>query len=66
MPPTDGYARAARPQRTRTATTDETARRKFTRYWWLVRPFAAYVMRAALATIAANAARSPAERPIAV
>jgi hypothetical protein len=49
----------------RTATTDETARRKFTRYWWLVRPFAAYVMRAALATIAVNAARSPAERPIA-
>lgn len=48
----------------RTATTDEASRRKFARYWWLVRPAAAYVMRAALATIANNATRSPADQPM--
>ncbi|MFC4997113.1 hypothetical protein ACFPIJ_04655 [Dactylosporangium cerinum] len=48
----------------RTATTDPASRRRFARYWWLVRPFAAYIMRAALATIAAEATRSPAQLPV--
>ncbi len=50
----------------RTATTDVVARRKFVRYWWLIRPFVAHIMRATVATIAGNAARSRAERPVAV
>jgi hypothetical protein len=49
----------------RTATTDPASRRKFARYWWLVRPFAAYIMRAALATIAAEAKRTRASLPVA-
>jgi hypothetical protein len=43
----------------RTATTDATARRKFGRYWWLIRPFVAHIMRATIATIAVNASRAP-------
>jgi hypothetical protein len=35
----------------RTACTDEAARRKFLRYWWLVRRFVHFVMRAAVVTI---------------
>ncbi len=35
----------------RTQGTDEHARRKFLRYWWLVRRFVSYVMRAALTTV---------------
>lgn len=35
----------------RTAGTDATARRRFLRYWWLVRPFVRLVMRAAVATV---------------
>jgi len=49
----------------RTATTDPAARRKFARYWWLIRPFVAHIMRATVATIAANAARSPSRHPVA-
>jgi hypothetical protein len=41
----------------RTAITDPVSRRRFARYWWLIRPFAAYIMRAALRTIAAEARR---------
>jgi hypothetical protein len=48
----------------RTATTDPMSRRRFARYWWLIRPFAAYIMRAALRTIAAEAVR-PRRTPIA-
>ena len=36
----------------RTLTTDPESRRKFLRYWWLIRPFVAHIMRASLATIA--------------
>ena len=39
----------------RTATTDSVARRRFRRYWWVVRPFAAHIMRATLPTIKARA-----------
>lgn len=41
----------------RVAMTDEESRRKFQRYWSLVRPFAAHIFRATLATIAEDAAR---------
>ncbi len=44
----------------RTATTDAGARRQFARYWWLIRPFVAHIMRAAVATIAVNASRNAA------
>ena len=49
----------------RTATTDAVARRKFAHYWWLIRPFVAHIMRATVATIAADAARSPVKHPVA-
>jgi hypothetical protein len=39
----------------RTATTSADARRKFARYWWLIRPFVGHVMRATVATIARDA-----------
>ena len=39
----------------RTATTDPESRRRFQRYWWLVRPFVAHIMRATLRTVQANA-----------
>jgi hypothetical protein len=48
----------------RTATTDPASHRAFVRYWWLVRPFAAYIMRAALVTIAVNADRVRAPLPV--
>lgn len=35
----------------RTAGTDDDARRKFLRYWWIVRRFVHYVMRAATSTV---------------
>ncbi|MGI9612939.1 MAG: hypothetical protein ACR2QO_08530 [Acidimicrobiales bacterium] len=35
----------------RTACTDDAARRKFLRYWWLVRRFVHFVMRAAVVTV---------------
>jgi hypothetical protein len=37
----------------RTATTDSRASRQMARYWWLIRPFVAHIMRATLRTIAA-------------
>ena len=42
----------------RTATTDAGARRQFARYWWLIRPFVAHIMRAAVATIGVNASHA--------
>ncbi|ULP42640.1 hypothetical protein [Mycobacterium lentiflavum] len=39
----------------RTVTTDPVARQHFVRYWWLIRPFVAHIMRATLNTIRANA-----------
>lgn len=41
----------------RTATTDPASRRRFARYWWLVRPFVRHIMRATLDTIGRDAAR---------
>jgi hypothetical protein len=40
----------------RVATTDPVARRRFARYWLLVRPFVGHIMRAAVATIGYSAA----------
>ncbi len=39
----------------RVATTDAGSRRKFARYWWLIRPFVAHIMRATVASIGADA-----------
>ena len=39
----------------RTATTDDAARRRFRRYWWVIRPGVALVMRHALGLIRAEA-----------
>jgi hypothetical protein len=39
----------------RTVTTDPGSRRHFMRYWWLIRPFVAHIMRATLTTIKVNA-----------
>lgn len=47
----------------RTATTDTVTRHKFARYWWLIRPFVAHIMRATVATIAGNAARAGPSAP---
>ena len=41
----------------RTATTDPASHKRFLRYWWLVRPFVAHIMRATLRTVQANAER---------
>ncbi len=39
----------------RTTTTDPGARRRFMRYWWLIRPFVKHIMRATLNAIKADA-----------
>jgi len=39
----------------RTVTTDPESRRHFLRYWWLIRPFVAHIMRATLKAIKADA-----------
>ena len=46
----------------RTATTDPDSRRRFLRYWWLVRPFVAHIMRATLNTIKADAEAAATDR----
>ncbi len=43
----------------RTTTTDPESRRRFLRYWWLIRPFVAHIMRATLNTIKADAEAAP-------
>jgi hypothetical protein len=43
----------------RVAVTDELSRRAFRRYWTVIRPFVAHIMRAALATIDADVTRRP-------
>ncbi len=39
----------------RTVTTDPDTHRRFLRYWWLIRPFVAHIMRATLSTVKADA-----------
>ena len=50
----DGPGRSVLTYECRTATTDVSSRAHMFRYWWLIRPFAAYIMRAVLRTIRAN------------
>ncbi len=45
----------------RTVTTDPDSRRRFMRYWWLIRPFVAHIMRATLNTIKADAEEAAAQ-----
>lgn len=51
----DGEDRCVLSYECRTATTDEEARRRMARYWWLIRPFVGHVLRATLSTIAVHA-----------
>jgi hypothetical protein len=50
----DGPGRSILTYECRTATTDLASRARMARYWWLIRPFVAYVLRAVLRTIRAN------------
>ena len=50
----DGPGRSILSYECRTATTDPASRAQMARYWWLIRPFVGYVMRAVLRTIRAN------------
>ena len=50
----DGPGRSILTYECRTATTDLTSRARMSRYWWLIRPFVAYILRAVLRTIRAN------------
>lgn len=52
----DGPGRSVLTYECRTATTDLASRAQMARYWWLVRPFVAYVLRAVLRTIRADVA----------
>lgn len=50
----DGPDRSILSYECRTATTDLTSRARMSRYWWLIRPFVAYILRAVLRTIRRN------------
>jgi hypothetical protein len=50
----DGPGRSILSYECRTATTDLTSRAQMSRYWWLIRPFVAYILRAVVRTIRAN------------
>jgi hypothetical protein len=57
-----GTGRALLTYECRTATTDPVSRRRFARYWWVIRPFVGHIMRATVAHIGAEAGRrAPAE-----
>jgi hypothetical protein len=56
----DGPGRTVLTYECRTATTDLSARAHMARYWWLIRPFVAHVMRATLRTIDREATSQPA------
>lgn len=47
----DGPGRSILSYECRTATTDTVSQARMSRYWWLIRPFVAYVLRAVIATI---------------
>lgn len=55
----DGPARSILSYECRTATTDPGSRTQMSRYWWLIRPFVAYLLRAVLRTIRSNVERVP-------
>ncbi|WAC91502.1 hypothetical protein [Mycobacterium sp. Aquia_213] len=50
-----GASRTLLSYQCRTVTTDPDSYRRFKRYWWLIRPFVAHIMRATLNTIKADA-----------
>ncbi len=50
----DGPDRSILSYECRTATTDPVSQAQMSRYWWLIRPFVAYVLRAVIRTIRAN------------
>jgi hypothetical protein len=50
----DGPSRSILTYECRTATTDLASRARMSRYWWLIRPFVAYILRAVVRTIRAN------------
>jgi hypothetical protein len=50
----DGPGRSVLSYECRTATTDPLSQARMSRYWWLIRPFVAYVLRAVITTIRAN------------
>ena len=51
----DGPGRSVLSYECRTATTDLASRAAMAKYWWLIRPFVAYILRAVLRTIGTNA-----------
>jgi hypothetical protein len=55
----DGPGRSLLTYECRTATTDFASRSSMRRYWWAIRPFVGYVLRASLRTIARDAERCP-------
>lgn len=52
----DGPGRSVLSYECRTATTDPGSRARMARYWWLIRPFVAYILRAVVRTIQTNVA----------
>jgi hypothetical protein len=50
----DGPGRSILSYECRTATTDPVSRAQMSRYWWLIRPFVAYILRAVIRTIRGN------------
>ncbi|MDH4278714.1 MAG: hypothetical protein OEW83_11605 [Acidimicrobiia bacterium] len=56
-----GRSRSLLSYEARTAGTDDAARRRFLRYWWLVRRFVHIVMRAAVVSIKESAERNAAD-----
>jgi hypothetical protein len=50
----DGAGRSVLSYECRTATTDPVSRAQMSRYWWVIRPFVAYVLRAVITTIRGN------------
>jgi hypothetical protein len=50
----DGPGRSILSYECRTATTDPVSQARMSRYWWLIRPFVAYILRAVLRTIRGN------------
>jgi hypothetical protein len=50
----DGPGRSILTYECRTATTDPASRKQMSRYWWLIRPFVAYILRAVVRTIRRN------------
>ena len=57
-----GESRTLLSYQCRTTTTDPGAHRRFMRYWWLIRPFVAHIMRATLNAIKTDAEAAATDR----